>query len=92
VAELPDPPDTVILVSSASVCGNVESLPPIPEAVPVRPVNDYGISKMAKEHVAAMFADRLPITIVHPFNHAGVDQSGSFLPPRIVDRVLRRCR
>ncbi|MGO1074601.1 NAD-dependent epimerase/dehydratase family protein [Inquilinus sp. CA228] len=88
--DLEEKPESVILASSASVYGNTASAAPVPETVPLRPANDYGISKMAMEHVAAMFADRLPVTIVRPFNYTGVGQGESFLLPKIVSHFRKR--
>ena len=89
LAELTAPPRSTVLASSANIYGNARE-GVLDEAMPPAPANDYGVSKLAMEHVASLYASRLPLTIVRPFNYTGRGQSPDFIVPKIVEHARRR--
>jgi GDP-4-dehydro-6-deoxy-D-mannose reductase len=67
----------VIITSSSAVYGSGLGKRPISEHFALRPVTDYGISKLAQEMVARRFflAYGFPVIIVRTFNLIGPGQS-----------------
>ena len=76
-------PRKVILASSATVYGK-QGQSILDESMCPKPVNHYGCSKLAMEHLSANYFDRLDIIITRPFNYTGVGQEKHFLIPKIV--------
>jgi nucleoside-diphosphate-sugar epimerase len=81
----------VVLASSANVYGRAYS-GMLSEDMPPMPANDYGVSKLAVEQIARIFADRLAITAVRPFNYTGPGQSEAFVIPKLVGFARRKIR
>lgn len=77
----------VILVSSSQVYGSSDAN--LDEGSPCSPVSHYACSKLAMEHMAAPYCDRLPIVITRPFNYTGPGQPSRFLVPKIVQHFVR---
>ena len=89
LAQLPKPPHRVLLASSANIYGNCEQSP-IVENHPPAPVNHYAMSKLAMEHMARTYADRLPLVITRPFNYTGPGQDVNFVIPKLVEHFAQR--
>jgi nucleoside-diphosphate-sugar epimerase len=89
LCDSPSPIDRVLLASTAHVYGNSRG-GRLNENSPASPSNHYGISKLAMEQVAGLYADRLSITTVRPFNYTGVGQSTNFIIPKLIDSARRR--
>ena len=72
----------LVHVSSAEVYGEIhdEELPLV-ENTPVRPVHNYGLSKLASEQVVDKYVRRsnLSAVVLRPFNHIGPAQNARFV-------------
>ena len=76
-------PKKVIVASSATVYGN-QGREILDESMCPKPVNHYGASKLAMEHMTANYFKYFDIVIARPFNYTGVGQAEDFLIPKIV--------
>lgn len=89
LADLPCAPRRVLLASSAAVYGrNAQGC--VSEATAAAPVNHYGLSKLAMEHVGGNFASVLPLVNMRLFNTTGPGQAETFLIPKLVAHFAAR--
>lgn len=85
----PQPIEVVLIASSANVYGNRREGVLHENLIPA-PANDYGVTKVACEMLAGVYADRLPIITVRPFNYTGRGQGEQFIIPKIVAHARER--
>jgi nucleoside-diphosphate-sugar epimerase len=81
-------PRKIIIASTSNVYGSNPGQI-VGEDQPAAPVNHYGMSKLAMEHLSRVWLNRLPIVITRPFNYTGPGQSEQFLIPKIVQHFMR---
>lgn len=84
-------PEAIMLVSSGNVYGNL-NCDSISELDLPRPSNDYSVTKIAMENIGLMWASKLPVFIVRPFNYTGHGQSSRFLIPKIIDHYVNKSK
>lgn len=89
LATLSTPPKCVLLASSANIYGNCEASP-ITEKQAAAPINHYAMSKLAMEHMALTYSDRLPIVLARPFNYIGPGQAPQFLIPKLIRHFVQK--
>lgn len=79
----------VLVASSANIYGDCQTSPISETQIP-SPINHYGASKLAMEHMALTYLNRLPIVLARPFNYTGPGQDSSFVIPKLVSHFARR--
>jgi nucleoside-diphosphate-sugar epimerase len=79
----------MLVVSSSAVYGYAGTAP-LSESTLLKPLSEYGISKMAQDAFSLMYHELngAGITVARPFNLAGPGQPGTFVCGRIVQQVV----
>jgi len=80
----------ILLVGSSEEYGRVrQDELPVTEDTPLRPLNVYGVSKIAQEMLGVQYhlAHGLPIVMVRSFNHIGPRQRLGFVAPDFAHQV-----
>lgn len=83
-------PARILVISSAAVYEPREGGGPLDEDAPLRPINVYGLSKLAAEEVARFYyrAHRLGVVVLRPFSHTGPGQNPKFIFPSVASRIV----
>jgi nucleoside-diphosphate-sugar epimerase len=89
LSQLAAVPTKILLASSANVYGS-NSVSLVSEERCPKPINHYGISKLAMEFMSSSLFSELPIVTVRPFNYTGVWHDNRFVVPKIVEYFQRR--
>lgn len=89
LVDMPISPKKVIVASSATVYGNQDK-EVLDETMCPKPLNHYGYSKLAMEHMVATYFNKLNIVITRPFNYTGVGHSENFIIPKIVSHYITK--
>lgn len=82
----------VVIVSSAEVYGKIEPHElPLTENQPLRPANNYSLSKVFGEMVSQKFerAGYIDPIIIRPFNHIGPEQNVRFVASNFACQLAR---
>jgi GDP-4-dehydro-6-deoxy-D-mannose reductase len=82
----------VLLISSSEVYDRQAVSPDRPkldEGAPVRPLNNYSLSKLLAEQLGRYYSERhgLDIVTLRPFSHTGPGQSTSFVFPSVARQI-----
>jgi nucleoside-diphosphate-sugar epimerase len=90
-ANLPDPTqiEKFVFASSSSVYGDAEQLPTSEDALP-QPISPYGVTKLAAEHLAFLYAKQfhLPVVALRYFSVYGPRQRPDMAMNIFIDALL----
>lgn len=78
-----------LAASTAAVYGN-RGVEVLTEDLVPEPNTDYGISKLAMEHLARLSVSEFPIVLMRLFNTTGVAQTERFVIPKMVRHFVDR--
>jgi GDP-4-dehydro-6-deoxy-D-mannose reductase len=81
----------VLVVTSAEVYGKPRQNEPLDENSAMEPAGLYGVSKLAADLTALLYARRysLPILTARPLNHIGPGQSKQFVASSFAEQLVR---
>ncbi len=84
------PAARMVVVTSSEVYGMTPRQEVITEDFPLTPSNLYGVSKMAADLSAQLYAKRygMPIVVARPLNHIGPGQSPSFVTSSFAKQLI----
>jgi len=82
-------PDCRVLVVSSSAVYGYAGQAAIPESASLKPLSDYGLSKMTQDTLSLMYHEikDAAVAVARPFNLVGPNQSGSFICGFIVNQI-----
>ena len=78
-----------VFASTAAVYGN-QGLALLHERLTPNPESDYGISKLAAEHLVRLHSSAQTTVVLRPFNYTGVGQEKQFIIPKLVSHYALR--